>query len=439
MLRDGLVNRYKSSIQDPRVKILITNIVTLNAGDAAILYAMVKILRATFGEDTRFIVYDKHGELPNRYYPEFEFRRLLYLTREPGASSNLLARLRFKLGLRAIKHGIPLLTGILLTDSERRDLLEYKTADLIVSSGGTYLVENYSLDARIFDYRIAHYFEKPLVFFTQSLGPFRNEANRRALLPIFEKSIAILLRDPGSQKNLFELGVKNRNAYVAADAAFALSDVAALQSINAKGHTGRLLVAISVREWQHFISSQPAEGMNQYRQALQALSKHLVEKHNAQITFLSTCQGMSEYWTDDSKVAQTIVDGLDEETRASVSVDSDFHDPSVLARKLKDYDLVIATRMHMAILALGVGTPVLPIAYEFKMHELFEQLGQKRWVQDIENISSETLTNAFDEFLQALPQIRETIFSAVKEQHDNAVASGQLVKHAFEKWRQSKT
>jgi colanic acid/amylovoran biosynthesis protein WcaK/AmsJ len=428
------------------VKILITNIVTMNVGDAAILYAMIDVMRNAFGDNTHFIVYDKHGDVPKRYYPDLEYRRLLYHTRESMTAQRghplfrRLDDLRFKVGLRFIKQGIPLLPHIFLNSIERRDLLEYKTADLIVSSGGTYLVENYSMAARIFDYQISLYLERPLVFFTQSLGPFSNPENREALRPIFDESVAILVRDEQSRRNLDDLGVENKNVHVVADAAFALSDLEALESAKLRVlHPGkRLRVAISVREWKYFKTVEPAQGMSHYYEALRALSEHLVERYDAEITYLSTCQGMPEYWTDDSRVAQKIVDGLSPNTRESVSVDSDFHSPAVLARTLKDYDLVIATRMHMAILALSVGTPVLPIAYEFKMRELFERLAQERWVQDIEAISPDALIDAADRFLEALPDIRETLFTAVQKEYENAVASGHLVRQAFEEWRRAR-
>lgn len=425
------------------MKILITNIVTLNAGDAAILYAMIDVLAAAFGDNTQFIVYDKHGNAPSRYYPELEFRKLLYLSRESKNTGPLrrFGEIRFKLGLWSIKHGIPLLPQVFLGDIERREAREYKTADLIVSSGGTYLVENYSLAARVFDYQLSLYLEKPLVFFTQSLGPFADPSNRKALLPIFSDSIAILVRDERSRRNLAELGVNNPNIHLAADAAFALSDLQALNAakLPVEKSSKRMRVAISVREWRHFKSIAPEQGMKQYIDALRALSDHLVEKHNAEITYLSTCQGMPEYWTDDSKLAQSIVDGLSETTRQSVSVDSSFHQPAELAQMLKSYDLVIATRMHMAIIALGVGTPVLPIAYEFKMQELFERLGQARWVQELETISRDGLIRSVDGFLAELPAIREPLFAAVEKEYASAIASGEIVKQAYYDWRRDHT
>jgi len=420
------------------VKILITNIVTLNAGDAAILYAMIDVLGAAFGDNTQFIVYDKHGDVPSRYYPDLVFRKLLYLTRE-SKHQRRLDQLRFRFGVWSIKHGIPLLPYVFLNNIERRDLLEYKTADLIVSSGGTYLVENYSMTERIFDYHISLYLERPLVFFTQSLGPFSNPENRAALRPIFDNAIAILVRDEQSLRNLNELGVKNKNVHVAADAAFALSDLETLEAAKwpVVDSGKRLRIAISVREWKHFKTVEPSDGMNRYYEALRATTNFLVEKYGAEITYLSTCQGMPEYWTDDSRVAQEIVEGLSPNTRKSVSVDSNFHSPAVLARELKNFDIVIATRMHMAILALSAGTPVLPIAYEFKMRELFQRLSHEFWVQDIETISGDTLITAVDQFIRGLPDIRQSVFTAVQKEYENAAASGHLVRQAYDEWRQA--
>jgi hypothetical protein len=41
--------------------------------------------------------------------------------------------------------------------------------------------------------------------------------------------------------------------------------------------------------------------------------------------------------------------------------------------------------------------------------------------------------------LNELPGIRAKLFNAVEKEHENAVASGQLVKQAFEEWRRSKS
>lgn len=98
-----------------------------------------------------------------------------------------------------------------------------------------------------------------------------------------------------------------------------------------------------------------------------------------------TNQGTPEYWLDDSQIAAEIFGGLPSNVKSSVFVDREFHDPLDLIALLKRFDLVIATRMHMMILSLGAGTPVLPVVYEFI--ELVSRLCLKDFSVDIETIS----------------------------------------------------
>jgi colanic acid/amylovoran biosynthesis protein len=89
----------------------------------------------------------------------------------------------------------------------------------------------------------------------------------------------------------------------------------------------------------------------------------------------------------------------------------------------------------MAILALGVGTPVLPLAYEFKIQELFQRLGHGRWVQDLETIRAESLTKALDSFLDQLPQMRKSLFVAVQKEREQALKSADVIKEVYERWQ----
>ena len=425
------------------MKILITNTVSLNGGDAAILYAEIDLLQAAFGQDIQFTIYDSQPEIASQYYPNLKFRKLIYWNITETGANKYLQRFRkaklfrFRLAARSWHQGRQWLAKVLLPKTELQDLIEYSSADLIVSTGGTILVENYWLEPRIFDYEVSLDLEKPLVLFTQSLGPFSISAICQALKPVFEKAILILLRDRKSQEHLNEIGVQNPNTYVTSDAVFALADATSVQQAitSEKSDRSRLKVVISVRDWQYFKRQNPAKGMQKYIEALQALSIHLVDKHGAEIVYISTCQGIPEYWTDDSRTALKIVETLPENIKSSVSVNTDFHSPTELAEIVKNYDLVIATRLHMAILALGVGTPVLPIAYEFKTQELFAKFGLSSWVQDIEDICPNSLSETVDSFLDSLPQICQQLFESVEQERQQALESSRLVREAFEKWQ----
>jgi colanic acid/amylovoran biosynthesis protein len=89
----------------------------------------------------------------------------------------------------------------------------------------------------------------------------------------------------------------------------------------------------------------------------------------------------------------------------------------------------------MAILSLGAGVPVFPIAYEFKTQELFKKLGCGHWTVDIEEIESQSLIQSVDSFLNSIPETCKTLFPAVKQEREQAWESSSLVKNFFEEWQ----
>lgn len=445
------------------MKILITNTVALNGGDAAILLSILNLLKKEFGRDTEFLIYDSQPEIARRYYSELKFRKLIYLQETDLPPMKFLGRSLLGRALRRLTGNILrpllktnsyrfyyaawcwhnklfLLSHLLLNKEELQDLKNYSSADLIISTGGTYLVESYSpLTARIFDYKLSLLLQRPLVFFTQSLGPFTTPQHQKIFKEIFNRSLLILLRDEASFKNLQSIQADTSNAYVSSDVVFSFpNEISPSSSQQIRSENVPLRVAISVRYWRHFKAVSAETGMQAFQKAVCAVTQYLVEKCNAHVTYISTCQGVFEYWTDDSNVAEEIVNSLPSDIQKQVCVDKKFHTPQELVEILKTYDLVVATRMHMAILSLVAGTPVFPIAYEFKTKELFDRLGMLQWVQDIEDIDAEALISSISEFIDALPTIRELLVEKVEHERSRAFESGKLVKAEFNKLKDKK-
>lgn len=434
------------------MKILITNTVVLNGGDAAILQGLVYVLRRTFGSDSEFIIYDSQPDVASKYYPELKFRKLLYFSvNDPSHSFvcrcarrfrllngvwNRLTRLRIYFAALCWRKGLKISTKILLNKRELEDLISYGWADIIISTGGTYLVENYNLSPRIFDYKISLLMGKPLVFFTQSLGPFSNKRNRTALSKIFSGALLIFLRDEKSREHLMNLGVDMRKVYVFPDIAFGspINEIPKKDTARTFYQKQSLNVGISVRYWPFFKQVDKTIGMKTYMEVMSRTVTHLKNKYNASITFISTCQGIPEYWADDSKVAQEIWSGLPDNIKKDVRVDHSFHTPFELLEILASFDMVIATRMHMAILSLIAGTPVLPIAYEFKTKELFKQLDFAEWTQDIEILETGTFRKVVDSFVKQFPASSEALFNRVAKERERAIDSGKRVKEAYDHW-----
>jgi colanic acid/amylovoran biosynthesis protein len=403
------------------VKVLFINCVLSNTGDAAIFEAAVAVMRRAWGPDTKFIAQDDHSQRAAKLYPHLSVRPSCYWSltyaEQSGWRGGLVRRLRFwrfALGRWLARNGLDALAKGILSEAERDYLAAYRQADVVVATGGTYLVEKYDIGQRIFDMQTAWAMNRPLLLYTQSMGPFRLLANRQKLSRVFRTARLVLLRDERSKTHIRDLGIAADSLLVSPDAAFALADEdLTTRPVNlsplAKTHPR---IALSVRRWDHFTEGSAQEGMKRYCAAFAALAVHLVKKYDAEVTFLSTCQGAPGYH-DDSHVAAAIWATLPDDIQDRVRVDGDFHTPEELLELLRGFDWVVATRMHLAILTLGVGTPVLPIAYEFKTTELFRSLHHELEPPTIESVTPESLVEAFERSVESYGGAGQSLNEAV--------------------------
>ena len=418
------------------LRIALTNTVALNGGDAAIAVAVIESVRRA-APDALIEVHDSQPAAAAHYHPSLRWRSSLapigQLTRAPRRGARVLAAVNQARLVGAARlwrrRATRPLAAALLRDGELHRVADFAGLDLVVSTGGTYLVEQYAIGPRVFELRMATALGVPVVFYTQSLGPFRIRRNRRHLAKLFSDSPLVLLRDERSRQHVLELGVSDSALHVVADAVFGRTDA---RPFDVRGGAPIRSVAVSVRDWPPGAgASDPA--VVAYRRAVGETVTWLVRQHKAAVTFLSTCQGVPEYWTNDSAAAEAVAAQLPEDVSDHVVVDHAFYAPDALAATYAGFDIVIATRMHAAILALTVGTPVLPIAYEFKTTELFRTLGLGDYVVPIDGITEDRLLDRTRAFLEDLPGITETFRVGVEAQRAEALRAEELLARVLER------
>lgn len=407
------------------MKIVITNTVCLNGGDAAILQAVALLLREAFGQESDIVVLDRSPEIARKYYPNFHFEQILI----DGIAAPLLVRPIQSLA-RRVASGATWLQPFLPAFAQNA-LRHYREADLVVSTGGTYLVEHYRLEARAFEFDLIEKAGRPLILFTQSLGPFRKQESQRLLTSHFRRARLILLRDDRSRDHLLEIGVPGKHLRVVGDSVFALATEPTLARLGERRLPERgAQVVVSIRDWKHF-SGDRDDSMQRYLASVVAMVEYLVRDLGARVQFLSTCQGIGEYATDDSAVAARLVDSLPEDVRPHVVADRSFHSTDELLELFGAADFVIATRMHAAILSLIAGTPVLPIAYEFKTTELFASLGFAELTLQIDTMAPEPSVATLKQFLNRLDSLRPELSTRVRQQFQSARSVVPLLQEAI--------
>lgn len=160
------------------------------------------------------------------------------------------------------------------------------------------------------------------------------------------------------------------------------------------------LALLSVREW-----GMGAEGgelnFDSYREAMRAVAEELISR-GWRCTAISTCQGVPQYPVDDSRTAREIFEGL------NVEIDGSFHTPGQLLERISEADLVISTRMHLAILSLISRTPVVAVAYEPKTLELFKSIDYPDAVVSIERADAPWVRSLF---VDDDPRVRAAVLS----------------------------
>lgn len=421
-------------------RIVIENTVCCNTGDRAILLCAEQSLKQAFGPDLSLTIFDCDAAAAAKLYPEHRFRpflarRLFSLRRTPSKlhrAKNRLRNLRARAALFCARAGMWPAVRLLIGAELGEDLKTYAAADLILTTGGTYLVENYNLKERIAQFGIDLALGKAPVFFTQSLGPFHDADNIHGLRRAFDAAPLMLLRDEKSASHLQGLVKNPAKCHIVADSVFMLADIARLKERLKQPFPSAppKKIAISVREWPYFQNMSPHEGMDNYKNALASLSEYLIRTHDARITFISSCQGVPTY-ADDSRVAGHIIDLLPEDIQDRVTLESDHHTPHQLMEILKDMDLLVGTRMHMLILALCVGTPVLPISYEFKTAEMIGRMGLDDLLSDIETMTPENLCAKAARLIGDLPRFHRIMLEETITQHASACQATTLIRETL--------
>lgn len=390
-------------------RIAIINTVACNGGDAAILSAIVEQVRTVWPRCV-ITAYDSQADAAARYHDwiSFDYSAYRAASRERGVA--WIRRTRWLCGAWLRGCGWPRAGAATAHAADRRRLARLARSDVVISTGGTYLVETYGLRPRFFEFLAVRLLRRPTVLYTQTMGPFRRRFNRSGMRPVLRAARLVFVRDDASRAIALGLGAAPASTHVVPDVVFGAADEQSATRLAAAHIDQEPRLCISVRDLKPFTRADPAAS-SRYERAVARLAAHLVRERGATIDFLSSCQGIPEYRFDDAAVAARIVAQLPDDMRGDVRVVEGFHTPDELMTMYAGYDAVIATRMHVAILALSAGTPVLPIPYERKIDELFRDLAAPFPIVPATAADGDALIVSWEAFEEKLPEWRSTAAS----------------------------
>lgn len=316
-----------------------------NAGDEAMLYAILRSLRALYPKADITVISGRPDETAKTFHV----------------------------------HGIPRFGGFSILKS----LLQ---CDLLISGGGSLLQDVTSSRSLLYYLSIIGaglFFGKKVFLYGQGIGPLHRKWVCRLLSFVLSHVDAITVRDQKSNEFLQRLGV-TAPLYTTADSVLSLPQVDLAQGKDilrrAGVPDGQRVVGISVRSWL---------GEEKWISEFHDYIERLSQGPNVSVVFIPM------QYPEDKRIGESICRGLSK--KHIYFLDGSYNAPELMSI-IGNLDLLVGMRLHALIFAALMHVPLLGISYDPKIDNFLADIG-KDSVFPVSAFHGETLYNKTKEFL----------------------------------------
>jgi polysaccharide pyruvyl transferase CsaB len=230
---------------------------------------------------------------------------------------------------------------------------------------------------------LAKLWERPCILSGVGIGPLRTEIGRAYVREVLAWADVITVRDTGSRDVLQSVGFPEpERVVVTADPVFRLS-FGPGEALASPVSGGRPRIGVAVRNWPGY---PPAE---QWIPELAQALRQVARQTGGTVLFLPL-QAYPVYPpTDDVAAARTVASILD--GSVDVRVVEQYLSPRQADALVGTCDIVIAMRLHAAILALRHGVPCIGLAYDPKIRHLMTDAGVGEFCFELTSVRRDTL------------------------------------------------
>jgi len=250
--------------------------------------------------------------------------------------------------------------------------------------------------------KLAHFFGKPCMLYAVGVGPLYSTEARQQTKEIFSLSTTATLRDQTSIELMKEINgdVDSANLILTADPVFSLQPMqddhkkaAEILSTFPRA-AGRPLIAVSLRYWEREIS------MAEWTSSLAAQLHIFIRTYNAQVILTPFQINNESDFTDDLALNQWFAKKIPDSQNIFL-VDKVLSAAEMQAL-YQQCDLVVAMRLHAAILAFNAATPMMAVSYDPKVQSLMDENGLGNFVLSLND------HDQFEKYLERAWQERES-------------------------------
>ncbi|MCM3569377.1 polysaccharide pyruvyl transferase family protein [Neobacillus mesonae] len=270
---------------------------------------------------------------------------------------------------------------------------DYEWADVVVSCGGGFLLTHgFSVMTlqHLVQIKTAIDYQKPIVIYSQSIGPLYNKIIKNLTKKVLDKVTKIYVREKISYSLLKEMEIQ-APVEVVPDSAFYMelrksNEVDRIINELRISHKGPI-IGLTVRDWKFPEVEDHGSHRNKYIKSIQETILFLEKQYEARVLLMPQVLGPNSF-NDDRNISREILDGIN--SNNAQLIDFDFH-PRELKYFYSRMDMFIGTRMHSNIFALASNIPTVAINYEHKTKGIMEMLELNDYVVDINDVTPDIL------------------------------------------------
>ncbi len=395
-----------------------------NKGSAAQMISTMKILEK-FIPNPKFTLLSYCRELDIKYAGKSNLRIVGYPTRKSHKAAQFFYHSTIAF-FRCLLYKILLNVGIKIPAIiEERYLKDYCNTDIVVdlsgdsfsdSKGGKSIINSTIL-------LIALLFKKPIVLFSQSIGPFK-----KWILPlpkfVLNHVDLIIAREEITKHYLESIGIK-KGIHVTSDCAFVLEPCT-------REHVEEILLEENIYEIGRYLVGISVNAMlddkdSKYVNIMAQITDYLIQRKRAHVIFVPHSLSPNEGEIDDDRFVSEKICRL-VRNKQKVNLIKGDYTPEELKGLIGLCDVFIGGRMHANIAALSSCIPVIATAWSHKYHGIMQALGQERYVCDFKSMIVEDLKVKIDEIWDNRTKVKKVLSIKIKTQKQLAWSSGQLVR-----------
>ncbi len=311
--------------------------------------------------------------------------------------------------------------ALLLTDTTRNSELHaaMQSASLVLIAGGGNLASGFSylILERLAITRLARHYGVPVVFMSQSIGPFYNEDERLAVTEMLSDAVLVGVRELTTWREVIDLGIADTKLRMTGDDALELCGEALSPAVD-----GPVLLSIDTHLWR----SEPESCASLIVEAFT-----FAQREGLSVTVLPQTWKLEEVGEEsDAWVSQQIVD-LAIQTFPDVAVSIiEMQDGRDIARIVSTARVVISSRYHPVVFATAAGRPCVFVSsnnYTRRKGEgsliisatpgvvLDAPVAPGRLTTALASVTSQDISVRHTARLRELAQFRRSTYDAIRE------------------------